>query len=100
MANYFKQTNRYITSNEIIHINLHPQSYQYLLNNPEYICWDTIQYNPNNFMIYKYYPNKISWNALKHNHLLILLLEKDNTKINWQFRRKNKPKYYSLNIYD
>lgn len=66
-----------------IKLNMHPCCYQVLLNNPTYIMWDIIEYNRNNYPIYRRFPEKITWTALKQNPNLRYLLRSDLRQIKW-----------------
>lgn len=69
---------------QLAQLSANPFACFMLINNPEYIQWEMVPYNLNNYHIYSAYPNMISWVALKLNPQLIHLVQSDITQINWK----------------
>lgn len=85
MSNYCYQPIDLTNMNhmQLSHLSANPYACFVLINNPEYINWDMIPYNLNNYHIYSVYPGMISWFALKMNPQLIHLIQSDITQIDW-----------------
>ncbi len=80
---YIPIVNSHMTKPQIRQFNLLPYAYYSLLKNPQYIDWDAIQYNQNNYPIYMEYPNRITWLAIKFNPSLKNLIVRDIHMIKW-----------------
>lgn len=69
---------------QLVQLNTNPFACIMLINNPEYIQWDIIPYNANNWYIYTCYPGQISWLALKMNPKLKQLIRREISTIDWK----------------